>query len=149
MEKYYLAYGSNLNFRQMMMRCPNAKIAGTTNLKGWALIFKGSKTGSYLTIEPQEGGRVPIAIWKINEEHERSLDRYEGFPNFYYKKQMTVTMSSGKKIKAFVYIMRENRPINIPSKDYVRTCCEGYRFFGFDKAFLEQAIKETERRMAQ
>lgn len=149
MEKYYIAYGSNLNFRQMMMRCPNAKIAGTTNLEGWALIFKGSKTGSYLTIEPQESGRVPVAIWKINEEHERSLDRYEGFPNFYCKKQMTVTMSSGKKIKAFAYIMRENRPINIPSKEYVNTCREGYRFFGFDKTFLEQAIKETERRMAQ
>lgn len=29
MKRYYLAYGSNLNVRQMKYRCPTAKIAGT------------------------------------------------------------------------------------------------------------------------
>ena len=51
MKRYYIAYGSNLNVRQMRMRCPHATILGTANLKGWELLFKGSKTGSYLTIE--------------------------------------------------------------------------------------------------
>ena len=50
-KRYYIAYGSNLNVRQMRMRCPHATILGTANLKGWELFFKGSKTGSYLTIE--------------------------------------------------------------------------------------------------
>ena len=52
------------------------------------LLFKGSKTGSYLTIEPKEGSRVPVAAWEVSAEDELALDRYEGFPTFYYKKEM-------------------------------------------------------------
>ncbi len=63
MKRYYIAYGSNLNVGQMRMRCPHATILGTANLKGWELLFKGSKTGSYLTIEKSEGGTVPVVIF--------------------------------------------------------------------------------------
>ncbi len=45
-KRYYIAYGSNLNVTQMRMRCPRATILGTATLKGWELLFKGSKTGS-------------------------------------------------------------------------------------------------------
>ena len=47
-KRYYIAYGSNLNVRQMRMRCPSARIIGTSVLKDYELLFKGSKTGSYL-----------------------------------------------------------------------------------------------------
>ena len=147
MEKYYIAYGSNLNYIQMMIRCPKAKIAGTATLEGWELLFKGSKTGSYLTVEPKEGSKVPVAIWKITEEHERALDLYEGFPNFYYKKEIEVTMNSGKKINAFAYIMHEERPAGIPTRAYLKTCKEGYDYFGFNKAYLQEAIEESKRRL--
>lgn len=147
MEKYYIAYGSNLNYLQMMIRCPKAKIAGTATLEGWELLFKGSKTGSYLTIEPKEGSKVPVAIWKITEENERALDIYEGFPNFYYKKEIEVTMNSGRKINAFAYIMHEERPAGIPTRAYLKTCKEGYDYFGFNKAYLQEAIEESKRRM--
>lgn len=50
-KRYYIAYGSNLNVRQMRMRCPSARIIGTSVLKDYELLFKGSKTGSYLTVE--------------------------------------------------------------------------------------------------
>ena len=57
-KRYYIAYGSNLNVPQMCWRCPRATILGTANLIGWELLFKGSKTGSYLTIERSEERRV-------------------------------------------------------------------------------------------
>ena len=41
----------------MRMRCPGARIIGTSVIEGYRLLFKGSRTGSYLTIEPQEGAR--------------------------------------------------------------------------------------------
>ena len=34
-KRYYLAYGSNLNVRQMMMRCPSARIIGTAKIKDY------------------------------------------------------------------------------------------------------------------
>ena len=73
-KRYYIAYGSNLNVQQMRMRCPNASILGTAVLKDWELLFKGSGTGFYLTIERCENSSVPVAIWEIDE---KALDRYE------------------------------------------------------------------------
>lgn len=32
------------------------------------MLFKGSKTGSYLTIESKEGSRVPVAAWEVSAE---------------------------------------------------------------------------------
>ena len=87
-KRYYLAYGSNLNRKQMEMRCPGAKPIGTALLEGYELLFKGSKTGFYLTIEPRADGVVPIAVWEVTAEHERQLDRYEGCPVCYYKKEI-------------------------------------------------------------
>ena len=90
MKKYYLAYGSNLNIPQMYHRCPTARIVGTAELKGWELLFKGSKTGSYLTIEENAEGVVPVAVWAVYEADEAFLDRYEGYPTFYYKKDIKI-----------------------------------------------------------
>ena len=54
MKKYYLAYGSNLNVHQMKYRCPTARIVGTAVIRDYELLYKGSKTGSYLTIEKKK-----------------------------------------------------------------------------------------------
>ena len=61
-KRYYIAYGSNLNVRQMRMRCPTARIIGTSVLNDYELLFKGSKTGSYLTVEKKPGSMVPVAV---------------------------------------------------------------------------------------
>ena len=143
-KRYYIAYGSNLNIRQMQMRCPGARIIGTSVIEDYELLFKGSKTGSYPTIEHKEGGRVPVAAWEVTESDELALDRSEGYPDFYYKAEMKLPIKGIRtgKIRVrntFVYIMHEDRPLGLPSDYYVRTCLEGYRSFGFDEAFLEQA----------
>ena len=88
MKKYYLAYGSNLNVQQMRYRCPDATIFGTAEIPDYQLLFKGSMTGFYLTIEKKEGSTVPVAVWEVSECDERNLDAYEGCPNFYYKTEM-------------------------------------------------------------
>ena len=50
-KRYYIAYGSNRNVRQRRIRCASARIIGTSVRKDYELLFKGSKTGSYLTVE--------------------------------------------------------------------------------------------------
>ena len=146
-KRYYIAYGSNLNVPQMRMRCPHATILGTAALKGWELLFKGSKTGSYLTIEECESGTVPVVIWEVTAADEAALDRYEGFPNFYYKKDIKLQykgIRTGKRrtVTAFAYIMHEERPIGIPTNFYMRTCLEGYDTFYFDKNILIDAYEK-------
>ena len=94
-KRYYIAYGSNLNIPQMRMRCPGARIIGTSVIEGYRLLFKGSRTG------------------KVRQR------------------------------KVFVYIMHEDRPLGLPSESYMETCRQGYRSFGFDEAFLEQAYADS------
>ena len=149
-KRYYIAYGSNLNIPQMRMRCPGARIIGTSVIEDYQLLFKGSKTGSYLTIEPMEGAEVPVVIWEVTETDEKALDRYEGYPNFYYKKEMTLDIKgirTGKvrRRDAFVYIMHEERELGIPSWYYVNTCLDGYRAFGLDEKYLFDAIRISRR----
>lgn len=142
---YYLAYGSNLNLRQMAHRCPDAKIIGTAVIKDYRLLFKGSRTGSYLTIEKAKGYSVPVAVWQVSNDDIKSLDRYEGYPTFYYKRTMVLPCSDGKKHRCFVYIMHEERSIGIPSDYYVNACAEGYDSFGFDKYKLYEAVEYSVR----
>ena len=100
MKKFYLAYGSNLNVKQMQFRCPDAKIVGTAEIPNYQLLFKGSKTGSYLTIEPKQGCTVPAAVWSVSERDELALDRYEGYPRHYTKETVTGTSSCRNQKKA-------------------------------------------------
>lgn len=77
---------------------------------------------------------------------EKNLDRYEGFPNFYYKQDFRLavrTESGEKELDTFAYIMHENRPLGMPDRWYVHTCLAGYRAFGFDPNYLERAIQES------
>lgn len=149
MKRYYLAYGSNLNVRQMAWRCPTAKAIGTAVIKDYELLFKGSKTGAYLTIEPMVGAEVPVAVWSVELADEKRLDVYEGFPAFYYKAELDLPVRyfSGKTVvrTAFVYIMHEERPLRLPSGSYVRTCLDGYRNFGFDERVLFTALENSRR----
>ena len=143
-KRYYIAYGSNLNVRQMMMRCPTARLIGTSVIKDYRLMFKGSQTGSYLTIEERNGGSVPVVIWEVTESDVAALDRYEGFPSLYYKKELRlqykdIRTGGRRTVNAFAYIMYENRPIGIPSNFYMRTCLEGYDAFFFDRKVLAAA----------
>lgn len=57
--RYYLAYGSNLDMERMGKRCPYAVVVGTTEIKGYRLLFKKSKTGCYATIEQDANESVP------------------------------------------------------------------------------------------
>ena len=146
--RFYIAYGSNLNVRQMKIRCPKARLVGTATLENHILYFRGSLTGSYLTIEPKIGASVPVAVWEITEIDEIALDRYEGYPAFYYKKDIKLQykgIRTGKRrtINAFAYIMHEDRPIGVPSIYYMKTCLDGYDTFYFDKQILLNAYKNS------
>lgn len=149
MNRFYLAYGSNLNLVQMASRCPGAEWIGSGELEGWELLYKGSKTGAYLTIEKKKGGKVPIGVFTVTEEDEKRLDRYEGCPAFYYKKEVPIEVPmDGKTIQGtgFIYIMHEDRPLGLPTRWYVDTCMQGYEDFGFDKNYLYEAEARTWKR---
>ena len=137
MKRYYIAYGSNLSEEQMARRCPTATIVGTTILKDWRLLFNGPAS-----IERKQGYQVPVLIWDIQPEDEKSLDRYEGYPS-YYRKEMLKVKVKDQIIDAMVYIMNTNKESQ-PGQFYYNVLDKGYERFGFDKRILEKALEESE-----
>ena len=123
--KFYIAYGSNLNKAQMNRRCPGAVALGTTTLPDFQLEFRRG----YLTIEYRKGSTTPVGIWAITEADEERLDRYEGFPGTYYKKQLTVNLY-GRKLEATAYVMHPIFPKQKPSDIYMETVRRGLLDFG-------------------
>lgn len=117
---YYLAYGMNTNLRSMEQRCPNAISLGKVILPDHELKFK-----HFCDIEYKKDSQMECVLWSITEECERSLDRLEGYPDFYLKKEVQVK-HQGKTITAMVYYMTDNSYYQLPSEYYFELVLAGY-----------------------
>lgn len=140
--RFYIAYGSNLNLEQMARRCPTAEVVKATYLQNYRLMFRGKGT-AVATIERRHGGKVPILIWRLQPSDEHNLDIYEGFPHLYRKETLKLTVD-GKRVQAMVYIMNEaSHPYDTPSRSYFDTIRQGYEDSGFDTKVLRQAVLDS------
>lgn len=144
-KRLYVAYGSNLNIRQMKHRCPTAKLYGTGEIKDYELQFKGQPDSAFATIAPKKGASVPVAVWEIQARDEMSLDRYEGYPSHYFKQNVHVQLD-GEEVNAMVYIMNLKMGFGLPSPYYYQTVYEGYNDCGLNTDVLDTAVKESAER---
>lgn len=140
----YIAYGSNLNIRQMAFRCPDAEAVGTGIIEDHRLTFKALGASAFATIEPSEGESVPVAVWQISRRDEMALDRYEGYPTHYTREQMDVLMDGGECIEGLVYVMNSRAVPRLPSQGYFEAVLSGYRSFGLDEQKLYDAWRGVE-----
>ena len=125
-KKIYGAYGSNMNLPQMAMRCPNAKVIGKGQINGYYLTFRASGVAN---VEVREEASVPVVLWEITDRCEMALDRFEGFPSFYVKKDIEVITETGETITAMFYVMAEKYeeyPAP-PQESYLDTIIDGYK----------------------
>lgn len=145
--RLYLAYGSNLNLRQMQKRCPGAELVGDTYLEDYRLIFRGSTARYYLSVEPAPGKKVPCGVFRITPKDERKLDLYEDFPKFYCKKEITVFLNAldgnSRTVSAMFYYLPKSYGVGFPTPRYVQICKEGYRDCHFDVEALKTAMNDT------
>lgn len=142
--QYYIAYGSNLNIRQMETRCPSARVYHVGRIPDYELVFKALGVCAYATIKPCKGVYVPVVVWRISPQDERNLDRYEGFPSYYYKKTLIVE-TGGDTLEGMAYIMNEKAVYRLPSRQYYQIVLEGYHNFGLDEIVLREAIYKTDK----
>ncbi|MDR1951989.1 MAG: gamma-glutamylcyclotransferase [Elusimicrobiota bacterium] len=142
---FHLAYGANLNTKQFIRRCKEAKKIGKTYLKDYRLLFRACGNGNpYLTVEKCLGKIVPIGIWSITKEDEIELDSYEGVQENRYRKEMIRLSYDGAEIEGMIYIMNNTKPTPLPDNyEYYTEVEEGYEEFGFDKKYLIEAKEEV------
>lgn len=135
-KQLYIAYGSNINLKQMAYRCPNSKVVGRSEIKGYELEFRG-----VATIVPKENASVPVLIWELDERDLPTLNRYEGFPSFYRQEKMLFEMN-GKSYEGMAYLMNRGT-VSPPSPLYYNTILQGYRENGLDESYLETALENS------
>ena len=126
----YAAYGSNLNHKQMAMRCPGAKFVKTGTLKDYQLVFRG-----VADIEWNLGSFLLVGLWKITDDCLAALDRYEGYPNFYSRDIAEIQTKTGE-INALIYYMN-NGEYYPPMKTYYESIYKGYKNCGLPIKKLE------------
>ncbi len=135
-KQLYIAYGSNINLEQMAYRCPNSKVVGTSEIKGYELEFRG-----VATIVPKENASVPVLIWELDERDLPVLNRYEGWPRLYRQEKMQFEMD-GKTYKGMAYLMNRGT-ISPPSPQYYNTILQGYQENGLDESYLETTLENS------
>ena len=130
---YYFAYGSYLNKKLMLERCPDSKPVFTASLPNYKLVFVGWSRqwrGGVVSIRPFRDERVPGAIYEVSDRDLRRLDSYEGYPRSYTRLNVTVFDEGGEPIKAITYIKSGQSDEAQPSKEYLALIQQGYRDWG-------------------
>lgn len=146
---FYLAYGSNLCKERMAARCPDAVPVGTTKIQGYRLLFKKSGSGFYATIEQDANRFVPAAVYRISEYDEALLNRYEGYPKYYYKRrfQLPIRTLAGGRLKGLkqcmAYVLHEERLLGEPKMEYYQLLDSGYETWGFDVEILDRGLSDS------
>lgn len=142
----YISYGSNLNLKDMAKRCPTAHTLGVSRLLDYRLVFRRKFEDAYLNIERAEGFFVPVMVWEIGPKDEAALDQYEGYPDFYGKDYLSVSLRQ-KTVSGMIYVMNEGYVLGKPNEAYYETVCQGYLDCGFDLQILEQALAASTRHL--
>ena len=71
-DRYYFAYGSNMNLEQMKYRCPAAEVVENVRLEDYRLAFRGRAPGNGVaTVLPEKGSCVEGVLWKSQKRVRR------------------------------------------------------------------------------
>jgi len=130
---YYFAYGTNLNQRQMLERCPDSQPKFVATLPNYKLVFVGWSRqwrGGVASIRPFRGEKVLGAVYEVSDRDLRRLDSYEGYPRSYNRLNVTVFDEDGEPTKAITYIKSGQSDEAQPSKEYLAPIQQGYRDWG-------------------
>ena len=150
--KLYFAYGSNMNLNQMALRCPDAEVVDTVCLEGYRLAFCMNGGGrGVATILPEPHSFVEGVLWRISEQDEKSLDRYEGFPKLYGKEAVIVSGKSGISHEVMAYTM--NSPYRdtpaLPSQTYLEGILRGCIQNGIGVVPVMEAVRRIRQEAPQ
>ncbi len=131
---YVYAFGSNLQKKQMAERTPGSHPLARARLPDYALAFAGHSRnwgGPVATIISSRGSEVQGAVYALTRGQLHLLDRWEGYPNTYGRKWVTVIGDDGKKYRALAYYHNKPATSTPPSVAYERAVNGGRAEWGY------------------
>ncbi|MBL8149603.1 MAG: gamma-glutamylcyclotransferase [Blastocatellia bacterium] len=154
MERYYFAYGSNLNIADWHRWCSWCGYAkdllkpiSTGYLPDRTLAFSlhsESRFGGVLDVVPKLGHTVSGVIYKVKESGWQALDAKEGAPNWYRRFDTYALTSDAKEVAVSTYEVRPNlrSPFVPPHSDYLEIVSQGLRSYGLDDLALNATANQ-------
>ena len=137
MNRFYFAYGSNMNPDRIRERIPGARLVGKAIIKGWKLAER-----LYADIERSRGARVEGVLYLVNETERFRLDSYEGYPHIYGYIHVDAWLDAEHKVSAFTYAMTEATKKEREGKEYPRSyrliCSTGAEYHGVKNEFMRE-----------
>jgi gamma-glutamylcyclotransferase (GGCT)/AIG2-like uncharacterized protein YtfP len=135
--KYYFAYGSNINPKQIRDRCPEAKFVSKASLSGYRFIINLLGVAS---IVEDINSSVYGVVWKLSERDEQKLDEFEGVKfNTYIKFEKKIFITESNEINVFIY--RASVELSgSPRPGYLERIIQS----ATDHEFLDEYLKELE-----
>jgi gamma-glutamylcyclotransferase (GGCT)/AIG2-like uncharacterized protein YtfP len=135
---YYFAYGMLTD--PQYMKDVGARMVGRAVLQGYGL-----EMYLHANVHPEAGDRVIGTLWQINRGMLADLDRTEGYPDYYIRKEVPVySDATDRQYRATVYVMtkdsREHSQGRQPSPRYIEMIARGYHHAGIPLSQLEHAI---------
>ena len=142
---YYFAYGSNLNHAQMAERCKGSKFIKRALLKDYRFVYDsyaGHREGAVANIVQAIGSEVWGALYEISKENLRELDKYEGYPTAYQRKEFEVQDDDGHLIRAIAYY-RTGKTEGKPSKGYELIVSDGAEDCELPREYISRILKRS------
>jgi gamma-glutamylcyclotransferase (GGCT)/AIG2-like uncharacterized protein YtfP len=120
-ELWYFAYGANMNLKVIKERIGIWKKSCRATLENYKLRFRncfGFKNEGHADIEECEEEIVEGVAYLIGEDQIRILDKYEGYPDCYDRKTVTINTEQGE-LEVQTYVMNDEAPSANPNNWYL------------------------------
>lgn len=128
----YFAYGSNMSRGPMQARCPTAREAGRSVLRGYRFIIMAN---GYASVIPAPGQDVHGVLWRVGPRDLAALDEYEDIAGGLYRHATLPVLQDGESKEALVYLGCERRE-GLPRPGYIAGVIEAARDCGLPEDYI-------------
>ncbi len=121
----YFAYGSNMDSKRMKERGIYFSQRERGFLNGYSLKFNKQASANpaegKANIMPNKEGLVEGIIFEISQPDLSKLNQFEGYPDHYMQKMVTVKNGNGTNIDCLTYIAKSDKVKDglLPTKEYI------------------------------
>ncbi|MDP6559492.1 MAG: gamma-glutamylcyclotransferase family protein [Candidatus Binatia bacterium] len=143
----YFAYGSNMNWVQIRMRCPSAEFHSIAKLADHRLTFtvKSKRRGcGAADVVPERGAEVWGVVYRLDDGDISKMDVFEdyvpGRTQNEYTRQEGLVHPQGveEPIKVTLYLAEKERNPPLPSAEYMRLIVEGAKHWDLPPYYVKQ-----------
>jgi gamma-glutamylcyclotransferase (GGCT)/AIG2-like uncharacterized protein YtfP len=123
----------------MERRCPGSKMLDAGFIEDHELAFTTYADrwkGGVADIIEKKGSRVWGIVYDLAMEDLSNLDYYEGFPNFYRRKKVTVQGRKGKHEGVWTYFVVDREAYIPPSRVYFEIIYDASKVFQFPDEYI-------------